>query len=50
MLTKMIFIIAVKKLINNHDLCKRFSDNLAKENFDKKHEMKKIYKLSQIRI
>ena len=36
---------AIVKLINNTDLCKKFSDNLAKENFDTTHEMKKIYNL-----
>lgn len=36
---------AVKKLINNHDLCEYFSGNLATENFDTTFEMKKLYEL-----
>ena len=37
---------AIVKLINNTDLCKKFSGNLVKENFDTTQEMKKIYNLS----
>ncbi|MEH6892452.1 glycosyltransferase [Bacillus sp. JJ864] len=36
---------AVKKLLNNHGLCKGFSENLKGENFDTTFEMKKLYKL-----
>lgn len=37
--------IAVKKLLNNHGICKGFSENLKGENFDTTFEMKKLYKL-----
>ncbi|MEH7464868.1 glycosyltransferase, partial [Bacillus thuringiensis] len=36
---------AVKKLINNHDLCRYFSGNLAKEHFDTAYEMNRLYEL-----
>ncbi|MDQ8735934.1 glycosyltransferase [Paenibacillus sp. LHD-38] len=34
---------AVKKLINNIDLCKKFTENLAKETSDSTKEIQKIY-------
>ncbi|NOU70895.1 glycosyltransferase [Paenibacillus sp. LMG 31458] len=36
---------AVVQLIDNRDLCVKFSENLAQENFDSKVEMNKIYNL-----